>query len=130
MNQYGHYPDTAAINMKAQAADRNSEDYAMPNYGRNAAMGTARSTLSSPEPRPTIGSVADMSNELHARLSMLEEALNNVHQRIGAENGPMAGGEPISGDNGPVDFTAMQLRDAIRRIDNFRTIVDTISARI
>lgn len=122
------------------------DKYSNPNYGANAAMGRAepacetgahprtmvgstRNTLDA-RVRPTVGAVADLSNELHSRLSMLEESLRTVHQRIGAEHGPEAGAEAPISDSGPVDFTFSQIADAIRRIDNFRTIVETINSRI
>lgn len=99
------------------------------NSHMRTADGEPRNTLEA-RVRPTVGAVADLSNELHTRLSMLEESLRTVHQRIGAEHGPEAGAEAPISDSGPVDFTFSQIADAIRRIDNFRTIVETINSRI
>lgn len=106
--------------------------YDKPNYGANAAMGQRlHAEIDAPCVVPTVGSVTDLTNELHSRLSMLEESLRTVHQRIGASHGPEAcGANSLAEANGPVDFAAEQLVSALTRIDNFRIIVETINARI
>lgn len=126
--------------------------YEKPNYGENASMGRvedpscergdhprtmpggkASATMRAVEPpqRPTVCKVADLTNDLHDRLSMLEDNLRVVHSRIGASHGPEAMCEPgIEEQAGPVDYAAEKLLAAMTRIDNFRIIVETISARI
>lgn len=111
----------------ARKAEQAGEVYAtMPN-GRNVTLNQCAVPSA-----PTVSSNADMTNELHNRLSQLEEDLHAIHQRIGAEHGAIQGRSPdkLTEGNGPLDFTAEQLVYALVRIDNMRTIVGTISARI